>query len=110
MKKSFHCYSPDVILGCTWSDWTEWSTCSRTCGAGGVASRVRERLPGLGTCEEGGDREESACEGVEACPLETDVDSLVLAIGGETSASRENEHSTSVEVLGRKGPCREAGE
>lgn len=36
----------DVILGCEWSDWTEWSQCTKTCG-GGQIKRVREKLPGI---------------------------------------------------------------
>ena len=43
---------------------------------------------------------------IQVCPLENDVNSLVMVIGGETIASRENEHSTSVEIIGPNGPCR----
>ena len=39
-------------MGCQWSEWTEWSTCSKTCG-GGIVERVREKLPGIGTCDNG---------------------------------------------------------
>lgn len=69
--------------------------------------RLRERLPGLGSCD-GPDAERMDCAN-EACPLENDENSLVLLIGGETSVSRENEHSTSVEILGPKGLCRLSG-
>ena len=42
----------------------------------------------------------------DACPLENDGESLVMVIGGETVVSRENEHSTSVEILGPNGLCK----
>lgn len=64
-------------------------------------------LLGLGTCD-GPDAEERACDN-DACPLENDARSLVLVIGGETSVSRENEHSKSVEVIGPNGLCRQSG-
>lgn len=47
---------------------------------------------------------------VQVCPLENDDNSLVVVIGGETSVSRENEHSTSIEVIGANGLCRAKGE
>jgi hypothetical protein len=38
------------------------------------------------------------------CPLENDNSTLVVVIGGETSReNRENEHSTSVEIIGPAG-------
>ena len=43
-----YCYTLDVILGCQWSNYTDWSQCSKTCG-GGFIKRVREKLPGIGT-------------------------------------------------------------
>ncbi len=98
---------PDVILGCHWSEWTDWSSCSRTCG-GGVTRRMRERLPGLGRCD-GAAEEETSCADLAACPLESDNASLVVVLGGETSVSRENEHSDSVEVIGSNGECKQAG-
>ena len=58
----------------------------------------------LGTCD-GAAEEISLCEN-EVCPMETDATSLVMVIGGETSVSRENEHSPSVEILGPNGLCR----
>eukprot|EP00096_Caligus_rogercresseyi_P006745 TRINITY_DN2353_c0_g1_i1.p1 TRINITY_DN2353_c0_g1~~TRINITY_DN2353_c0_g1_i1.p1 ORF type:complete len:788 (-),score=160.43 TRINITY_DN2353_c0_g1_i1:106-2409(-) len=96
----------DVILGCQWSEWTDWSTCSKTCGGGNVR-RLRTKLPGLGTCE-GPEQQSKVCEN-EVCPLENDEYSLVVIIGGETIESRDNVHSTSVEVLGRNGLCNETG-
>ncbi len=95
-----------MILGCQWSEWTDWSTCTKTCG-GGVESRVREKLPGLGTCE-GPTSETKACDN-EVCPLENDERSLLLVIGGETVVSRENEHSKSVEIIGPNGLCKMSG-
>ena len=44
----------------------------------------------------------------DACPLENDGESLVMVIGGETVVSRENEHSTSVEIVGPNGLCKVA--
>ncbi|XP_059095761.1 uncharacterized protein LOC131890438 [Tigriopus californicus] len=96
----------EVILGCEWSEWTDWSTCSKTCG-GGILTRVREKLPGLGSCD--GESQDSMICDNEVCPLENDEDSLVMVIGGETSASRENEHSKSVEIIGSNGLCRLSG-
>ena len=43
---------------------------------------------------------------IKICPMENDVNSLVMIIGGETIASRENEHSNSVEIIGPNGLCR----
>jgi hypothetical protein len=38
------------------------------------------------------------------CPLENDNSTLVVVIGGETTReNRENEHSTSVEIIGPAG-------
>ena len=91
---------PDVILGCQWSEWTAWSECTKTCGGGNV-KRVREKLPGLGTCD-GASEEITLCDN-EVCPLENDANSLAMVIGGETVASRENEHSTSIEIIGPNG-------
>jgi hypothetical protein len=93
----------DVILGCQWSEWTAWSECTKTCGGGNV-QRVREKLPGLGSCT-GASEEITLCDN-EVCPLENDDNSLVMVIGGETVASRENEHSSSVEIVGPNGLCR----
>jgi len=53
--------------------------------------------------------QEEPCPDSPACPLENDLRSLLVVIGGETSVSRENEHSASVEVLGAKGRCRRPG-
>ena len=47
-KQYMYCYTLDVILGCQWSNYTDWSQCSKTCG-GGFIKRVREKLPGIGT-------------------------------------------------------------
>ena len=60
--------------------------------------------PGLGTCD-GAAEEIAQCDN-EVCPMETDKTSLVMIIGGETSVSRENEHSSSIEILGPNGLCR----
>ena len=38
-------YIPEVILGCSWSPWTAWSECTKTCGGGNI-KRAREKLPG----------------------------------------------------------------
>ena len=75
----------DVTRGCQWSGWSAWSECTRTCGGGSVR-RLREELPGLGSCD-GSASEERACDN-DACPLENDQDSLVVVIGGETVTSR----------------------
>jgi len=40
----------------------------------------------------------------EVCPLENDNTTLVVVIGGETTReNRENEHSTSIEIIGASG-------
>ena len=96
----------DVILGCQWSEWTAWSECTKTCGGGNV-KRMREKIPGLGTCE-GAAEEITVCDN-DVCPLENDDNSLVVIIGGETIVSRENEHSASVEIMGPNGLCRRSG-
>lgn len=93
-------------MGCQWSDWTAWSECTKTCGGGNV-KRVREKLPGYGSCD-GASEEITLCDN-DACPLENDDNSLVMVIGGETVTSRENEHSTSVEIIGPNGICRLSG-
>ena len=49
-----------------------------------------------------------SCMQNDACPLENDEESLVMVIGGETVVSRENEHSTSVEIIGPNGLCKVA--
>ena len=95
-------------MGCEWSEWSDWTSCSKTCGAGGVRTREREKLPGLGKCE-GEALETDNCEDVQICPLENDANSLVVVIGGETSVSRENEHSKSVEIMSSEGVCRLSG-
>jgi len=89
-------------LGCQWSAWTDWSECTKTCGGGNV-KRVREKLPGLGTCD-GAAEEIKLCEN-DVCPLENDDNSLVMVIGGETTRCRENEHSSSIEIIGPNGLC-----
>ena len=99
-------FPPDVIYGCEWSQWTDWSECTKTCGGGNIR-RVREKLPGLGTCD-GAEEEITGCLN-EVCPLENDANSLVMIIGGETIASRENEHSKSIEIIGPNGLCRSSG-
>ena len=60
--------------------WSDWATteCTKTCGGGNV-KRVREKLPGLGTCD-GATEEIKLCEN-EVCPLENDDNSLVMVIG-----------------------------
>ena len=93
-----------MIGGCKWSEWTEWSECTKTCG-GGKEMRVREKLPAMyGACD--GPKEEMRVCDNEVCPMETDATSMVMVIGGETSVSRENEHSASVEIIGPNGLCR----
>ena len=89
-------------MGCQWSAWTDWSECTKTCGGGNV-KRVREKLPGLGTCD-GAAEEIKLCEN-DVCPLENDDNSLVMVIGGETTRCRENEHSSSIEIIGPNGLC-----
>ena len=68
---------------------------------------MREKLPGLGTCD-GAEEEISVCDN-EVCPMENDVNSLTVVIGGETIVSRENEHSKSIEIIGPNGLCRVSG-
>ena len=93
----------EVILnGCSWAEWAPWTMCSKTCG-GGKKSRTREKLPGMGTCD--GDASETVvCAEQEVCPLENDNSTLMVVLGGETTReNRENEHSTSVEIIGTNG-------
>ena len=46
----------------------------------------------------------------QVCPLENDNTTLIVVIGGETTReNRENEHSTSVEIVGPSGLCRLSG-
>ena len=102
-----------TVYGCKWSEWTDWSDCSKTCGSGGSKQRMREKLPGegkiqillctriqchqpsklgnnLGSCD-GDSSQTTVCGDNIDCPLENDENSLVVVIGGETVASRENE-------------------
>ena len=57
----------------------------------------------MGTCD--GDAGETiVCAEQEVCPLENDNSTLMVVIGGETTReNRENEHSTSVEIIGAQG-------
>ena len=76
--------------------------CSKTCG-GGRKTRTREKLPGMGTCD-GDSAETIVCAEQEVCPLENDNSTLIVVLGGETTReNRENEHSTSVEIIGANG-------
>ena len=60
----------------------------------------------MGTCD-GDESQTEVCAEQEVCPLENDNTTLIMLLGGETSReNRENEHSTSVEVLGPSGLCR----
>ena len=60
----------------------------------------------MGTCD-GDQTQTEVCAEQEVCPLENDNTTLILVLGGETSReNRENEHSTSVEILGPSGLCR----
>ena len=51
----------NVIIGCEWSEWTPWSRCTKTCG-GGTEQRVREKLPGLGSCADGNSTDSRLCQ------------------------------------------------
>ena len=42
---------------------------------------------------------------IEVCPLEHDNSTLIVVLGGETSESGENKHSTSIEVENWKLVC-----
>jgi len=95
-----------IIYGCQWSQWTDWSECSKSCGEGSTR-RIREKLPGLAACD-GPEEEITVCQ-AQPCPVENDDNSVVVIVGGETVASRENEHSRSVEILGPHGLCRNSG-
>merc|ERR1712038_2057235 len=102
------CSSGPIIAGCEWADWTPWSTCSKTCG-GGMRNRHREKLPGVGTCD-GDATEEVLCSEQDVCLLESDNTTMVVVIGGETTReNRENEHSTSLEIITPAGLCRLSG-
>ena len=43
------------VFGCEWSAWGDWSECTKSCGGGNI-KRMREKLPGIGSCD--GAREE----------------------------------------------------
>ena len=50
------------------------------------------------------------CAEQEVCPLENDNTTLIMVLGGETTReNRENEHSTSIEIIGPNGLCRLSG-
>ena len=94
--------------GCQWADWAPWSMCSKTCG-GGQKVRTREKLPGVGTCDGAADQV-AVCAEQEVCPLENDNTTLIMVLGVETTReNRENEHSTSIEIIGPHGLCRLSG-
>jgi len=94
--------------GCQWAEWAPWSKCSKTCG-GGIKERTREKLPGVGTCD-GDATARAVCAEQEVCPLEDDESTLMMVLGGETTRENlENVHSTSIEIIGKKGLCRLSG-
>ena len=48
------------VFGCEWSSWGEWSECTKSCGGGNVM-RMREKLPGIGSCD-GAKEEITVCD------------------------------------------------
>ena len=68
-----------------------------------MRTRTREKLPGDGTCD-GDATDQAVCAEQEVCPLENDNTTLIMLLGGETTReNRENEHSTSIEIIGPNG-------
>ena len=58
----------------SWSCWTDWSSCSTSCGSsGGTRVRTRACVPGTGgsasslTCS-GDSKESESCGSTDACP------------------------------------------
>ena len=58
-------------VDCTWGQWSRWSTCSQTCGSGGIKTRQRPiALAQAGGEECLGEKEETtSCDNV-ACPVD----------------------------------------
>ena len=48
------------MFGCEWSSWGDWSECTKSCGGGNVM-RMREKLPGIGSCD-GAKEEITVCD------------------------------------------------
>ncbi|XP_033639811.1 SCO-spondin-like [Asterias rubens] len=74
MSGSFVCTDLDCKVNCGWSEWTEWSECSVSCGRG-QSGKVRYRYPNNpeaaygGLQCEGDDEEYKDCD-LEDCPCD----------------------------------------
>jgi len=64
------CIEPCPV-DCVWAEWTDWETCSKSCG-GGVSARTRyEQVPAVsgGLACEGAVKEEDVCK-EQHCPVD----------------------------------------
>jgi Tfp pilus assembly major pilin PilA len=82
-------YSP-VVGDCGFSDWSEWGTCSTTCGSG---ERSRDRTVLSGTCDGACLKEDETCNSDE-CPDEACPPGTVRAWGSDCPDNGVNEVTT----------------
>eukprot|EP00441_Pelagodinium_beii_P048005 CAMPEP_0197624826 /NCGR_PEP_ID=MMETSP1338-20131121/4350_1 /TAXON_ID=43686 ORGANISM="Pelagodinium beii, Strain RCC1491" /NCGR_SAMPLE_ID=MMETSP1338 /ASSEMBLY_ACC=CAM_ASM_000754 /LENGTH=1716 /DNA_ID=CAMNT_0043195061 /DNA_START=154 /DNA_END=5304 /DNA_ORIENTATION=+ len=75
-KASRSCFQPDCPIHCEWKDWTEWTTCSTSCGTG---QSTRNRIIGVepqfgGEGCSGNAAETKSCSDLPVCPTDCEWD------------------------------------